>query len=186
VATVTYLRGGQSRDAFVAGLFEQYHEPLKRYLRRLMPTEADAEDVAQESYLKLFRLCKPSSVRNERALLFKAATNIAMDRLAGAQRVTEPGTEEWNPDGLPSDTPTPDRVAASEEALEALGKVLRELPPRRRQVIVMHRLMQMTHREIASELGITTSMVEQHMTRALLHCRRRWEELHPSIAKTKD
>lgn len=185
-SNVAYLRRDPERDAFVSGLFEQFHGPLRRFLRRLLPTDADSEDVAQESYLKLYRLSRPAMVRNPRALLFKTATNIALDRLAGMSRASETFVEDWDLDGLPSRLPTPDRSVASEEALASLQRVLEELPPRRRQVIVMHKLMQMTHREIAEELGITRSMVEQHMTRALLHCRRRWAEIDPSVAQDEE
>lgn len=186
MGSVLYLRRGPARDDFVSGLFEQFHGPLTRHLRRLLPTDADVEDVAQESYLKLYRLLKPETVRNPRALLFKTATNLAMDRLVGISRSCERIVDGWDVDGLPRSDPSPERLAATDEALVALKLILEELPPRRRQVIVMHKVMQMTHREIAKELGITRSMVEQHMTRALLHCRRRWEELDPSIGSDED
>ena len=47
------------------------------------------------------------------------------------------------------------------------------MPPRRRDVFVLYRFAGLTQAEIAGRLGISTSMVERHLMKAMAECRRR-------------
>ncbi len=69
----------------------------------------------------------------------------------------------------------PESVLQASELAEALMTALSQLPLKCQQVYVYHRLEGWTHTEIAQKMGLSRSMVEKYMTRALRHIH---EQLH--------
>lgn len=57
------------------------------------------------------------------------------------------------------------------DKVAALSVLLNELPVACRTAFIMNKVEGLSHREIAETLGISVSMVEKHMLRALSHCR---------------
>jgi len=76
----------------------------------------------------------------------------------------EPVTDEHN---------DPMAAALRLQRLEQLKEVLAELSPRRREALMLHRFEGLSQAQIATRMGISTSMVEKHIAFALLHCKRR-------------
>lgn len=66
------------------------------------------------------------------------------------------------------------------ELLTALMAALQELPPACQRVYLQHRLEGWSHAEIAEDMGISRSMVEKHMIRALQHIGERLKHHAPS------
>ncbi|MGH8547062.1 MAG: sigma-70 family RNA polymerase sigma factor, partial [Methylococcales bacterium] len=62
---------------------------------------------------------------------------------------------------------------AVRQKLEILDRAVAELPPKCRQVFLLRKVEQLSHAEIAERLGISRSMVEKHLHRAMMHCRDR-------------
>ncbi len=63
----------------IARLFERFRRPLLRYLTDLLSRRDEAEEVLQETYVRLMQVEKLDGGR-VRALIFKVATNLAYDR----------------------------------------------------------------------------------------------------------
>jgi RNA polymerase sigma-70 factor (ECF subfamily) len=61
------------------------------------------------------------------------------------------------------------------QKLEALKRIIEALPPRQRQVFLLHRLHNMSQQEIANELSISRNMVTQHFTRAITAITFQWQ-----------
>ena len=131
-----------------------------------------AEDVAQEAYLKLYRLSRPNEVNCPRALLFDVATKLAIDRLRKTRAEARSTGAEAEMNDVPDESPRPDRRALLDEAMQRLTHVIEELQPAE-EVFVMRYVTQMPRQEIADKLHITVGAVEQRLTRALTHCRQR-------------
>lgn len=165
------------RAEWVARLVQKYDSALRAFLYRLLRSEADAEDVAQESYLKLYRLARPDEASYPRALLFRTATNLAITRLAARERDKLVAMDPLDLDALGNQQWSAETAAMYTEAVDELNLTIKSLTPRTRQVLVMHKFLGMTNQEIADELGITHSTVEQHVTRALAQCRQRMSKL---------
>ena len=171
----TVVRMGQKapQAEWVTRLVQKYDSALRAFLYRLLRSEADAEDVAQECYLRLFRLARPDEVSYPRALLFRTATNQAIKRLAGWERDKLVAMDPSDLDALGSQQWSAETTAMYGEAVRELNLTIQSLTPRTRQVLILHKFLGMTNQEIADELGITHSTVEQHVTRALAQCRQR-------------
>ncbi|MNR50673.1 putative RNA polymerase sigma factor FecI [compost metagenome] len=76
------------------------------------------------------------------------------------------------------EAPLQDELLYRRQQLMRLERALHELPSACRRAFLMRQVEGMSHNEIARSLGISTDMVNKHLTRALRHCRTRmraWE-----------
>jgi RNA polymerase sigma-70 factor (ECF subfamily) len=162
---------GDSHVAFVTGVFVRFQRSLLRYLRNLLARREDAEDVAQETYLRLVRAAAldRSEIR-VRAFMFKAATNLAYDRFR--QRRSQGRHDDGELKALLDDTPAADRVVALEQAVGIVERTLLGLPPRCRQVFLLRASHECSYEEIAERLGVSKRTVEREMKTALDACQR--------------
>lgn len=168
------LQGRSGPDEFVSRLSRTYGPHLLRFLERMVGRKDLAEDVAQEAYLKLYRLSRPSEVRSPRALLFDVATKLAIDRLRLAHaEAKRKAIEPSDIDDVPDESPGPERRVLLDEAMQRLTRIIEELQPSLRQVFVMRYVAQMRRQDIADKMHISVGAVEQRLTRALTHCRER-------------
>lgn len=143
--------------------FEIFHartsQPLWAYLRRISGDPALADDVLQESYLRLLRH-PPSADRDERerkAYLFQIATNLMRDRWRAKERersALERLLSFWSP-----------RPERSEVSLD-MGAALDRLPPRDRALLWLAHVEGYDHREIAKVLGLQERSVRVILFRA--------------------
>jgi len=155
---------------------QRFRPMLLRYFRRHLQHDADAEDLAQEALMRLFR--SPAQVDNAEAYVLRIASNLLRDRFrrdrshhAGLHEPLDGTLHE-----LPSEEPGSDHVYAGRERLERFLSALDELPPRCRQIFLLQRYEGMTYTAIARQLQVSVSAVEKHMMRALLHLQARLAE----------
>jgi RNA polymerase sigma-70 factor, ECF subfamily len=163
---------GDPHVAFVTGVFVRFQRSLLRYLRNLLIRREDAEDVAQETYLRLVRASAldRSEVR-VRAFMFKAATNLAYDRFR--QRRSRGQHDAGDLYALPADAPATERIVALEQAVAIVESTVLGLPPRCRQVFLLRTAHECSYEEIAERLGVSKRTVEREMQAALDACQRR-------------
>lgn len=157
-------------------LARKYREALLRFFTKRLGSAVDAEDLTQEVFMRLVRHKDRTSIRHMEAYLFQTASNLVRDhaRRNATHRVSDhvpfddvyhDGHFEDRPEGA---VPSEERVYEGREAIEAFLSVLAEMPPRRRTVFLMHRFQGDSYGAIATKLGISVSVVEKHMMKALL------------------
>ena len=162
----------ENRISRVDKLFERYRRPLLRYLKGLLSSPDDAEDIVQETYARLLQAQSLDSAENRiRGYIFKIATNLAHDRFREqrARRVQVTYEESEIPDG----DLEPDGIVDFGQGLETIKQTLMEIRPRSRQVFLLRASEQLTYQEIAARLGISTRTVEREMRHAIDLCQRR-------------
>src|SRR5262245_1247058 len=71
----------QARAALIERLFREHNEALVRFLLSRLRSPQEAQEVAQEAYVRLLNLDEPGAVSYLRAFLFRTAANLAVDRL---------------------------------------------------------------------------------------------------------
>lgn len=161
----------QRHTETVARLFERFRRPLLRYLTDLLTRREEAEDVVQETYVRLMQVEKLEG-GGVRALIFKVATNLAYDRFR-QRRARGPHSDDEALAEVASHEPAPERIVAFEQGIEIVKRTLLELKPRCRQVFLLRTAEELDYDDIAARLGISKRTVEREMQHALEVCQRR-------------
>jgi RNA polymerase sigma factor (sigma-70 family) len=147
---------------------------LRQHLLKQLGTSDAADDVIQESCLRILRYRDRVEESELRALLFRIAANVIADRHRRAQthHVTEHDPLEVAETHLPADNSQPEHVQIGRQDLALIIAAIRNLPPRCRQAFVLHRFDGLSYREIADGFGTSPRTVENQIAHALATCRR--------------
>jgi len=148
----------------VVALFDQFREPLLRYLSTFGLEMADREDVIQETFLALFQhLQRGKSRENLRAWLFRVGHNIALKRrLQNRRQFDGMGGDEIAADPALG----PERQALEGEKRERLFAVVAALPELDRRCLFL-RAEGLRYREIASVLEMSLGAVSLSLSRSV-------------------
>jgi RNA polymerase sigma factor (sigma-70 family) len=146
----------------VEQLFAQWYGRLVASIRRRLGDGDDAEDVAQEAFVRLLDEGAPAPF-NARAWLFTVARRLASDRQRATRRRERLAL-------LPSasahgDSPDPALAVERAEAVAAVREVLAGLTERERQLLLLHH-DGYSYREIAARIGVSPASVGSLLTRA--------------------
>lgn len=158
-------------------LFRQYYDELVRYLTVKLRSRDQAQDVVQETFLRVLAQDSSAPIDQPRAFLYKTALNLTVDQFRQRQRRAEESLDaEMAQPALiaPAEQET---VVAAKEQVRLLYEALMELPPRCRHVFLLHKFKDRSHAEIAAHLGISISMVEKHILKATAFCRERFKDI---------
>lgn len=162
---VERARRGET-DAFDE-LVRRYSDRLVNYIRAMLWQQADAEDVAQEAFLRAYRGIKSFRGQSSfRTWLYQIATNAAR-----THAVRRKGRLE-DPAGFFAEEDEPGRVAVSTDDVEAgvvlrdrIDRALAQLPEDQRQAVVLRDVEGLEYREIAEMLKIPIGTVESRIFR---------------------
>lgn len=153
-------------------LYTRHRAALIRFLTRMLRCEETAADVAHDAFLRILRYA-PRSMDDSRAYLFQVAANAARDHMARERTRSTVIKETPAPEMVACPRPDPEAEALAQDRLRVLAEAVEDLPPRCREVFLMSRFNGLSNGEIADVLGISRNMVEKHIIKAMLHCRRR-------------
>ena len=150
---------------------------LQKYLRKFTAGAEDVEDLVQEAYVRVCALPPAQVVESPRALLFRIARNLAVDRARQkATRATD-DVADFEPLNVSSEEAEPDEQVDLRRRFESFCAVVDSLPPLCRRVFVLRKVYQLSHAEIAQVLGLSHSTIEKHVAKGLLRCRDRLRSL---------
>lgn len=139
-------------------IYRSHGHWLIRFLRRRFG-QAEAEDLAQETYLRL--LSARADLHHPRAFLARVALNAARDQIR--RRAVRPVL-------VSAETAATPTVGASQSETLLLKQAVLALPPKLQEVFVLSRFAGLTYEEIALRCGISVKTVEGRMTKALTLC----------------
>lgn len=175
---------GESKDSpdavsqrrYIESLFTKYRSSLESYLTGLMRNDEDAQELLQETYVRLLQQENLDHLEtNARAYLFKVATNLVRDRFRREKARQREWHEPFEESEHSDDSAAPAARLEWSTALDQLKTSIAELNPRCRRVFILHRFRHKSYAEIALLLGVTTRTVERDMSAAMAHCRKRLE-----------
>lgn len=170
----------EPQKAFVERLFARHGGALQAFFHRRIRTKSDAADLAQEVYLRLLRVSDPTTIRNPEAYLFTVAGNLLKENGAVDRRqVTAVGLDEPDVAQLHSEWPGFEGLLDTQQRLERLQRVLRQLPAKCCAALVFQYRYGLSYQEIADRLEVSPSMVKKYLTQALGQCRRRMAGIGP-------
>lgn len=178
---VAQARSGQL-EAFEL-LVKRYQAPLIGFCRRMVGSTQDAEEIAQESFVRVYRFLdrlRPDAKFS--TVLFGIARNLALNALRDASRrgrfVTQSLSRDDQSELSIEDTAhTPDRVARRGEIAALLEKALADLSPEHREIIVLRELHGLEYEAIAEIVKCRIGTVKSRLARAREQLRVRVIEL---------
>jgi RNA polymerase sigma-70 factor (ECF subfamily) len=168
---MSHVRRGD-RDAF-ALLIERHKDAVVTYLTRLSGNRDRAEDLGQETFLRLFRFAGGYLEQGcLRAYLFRIATNLVRteQRRERRLRLLLPMFGA----STPRSEPAPSGLLRSEIQRE-VASALAEVPLRYRVPLVLHEIEGWPYAEIAAHLGCREGTVKSRVFRGRQHLKRRLE-----------
>ena len=151
--------------------FEAARPRLEAIAYRLLGSAAEAEDAAQEAFLR-WQAADVDRIEVPEAWLTKALTNLCLNQLASARARRETYVGQWLPEPLLAGDPMlgPADTAEQRESVTYAVLTLRErLSPNARAVYVLREAFDYPHREIAEILDLTEAASQQLLSRAKKH-----------------
>jgi RNA polymerase sigma-70 factor, ECF subfamily len=154
--------------------YEAHRLALYRYLLMLGLAADRSEDLCQESFLRYFgALQKNTSIRDERAWLFRTTHNLAMDQ-HDAQAVRSRNAADWL-DAAVEQVADPERGPEARllhrERFARLHRAVQSLSPQQKQCLLL-RAEGFRYREIADITGLRLSTVAEFLRRAVARLRK--------------
>lgn len=151
-------------------IFTETSAKLFASLRRMLEP-AQAEEVLQEAFLRLFVALKEERAPEPRPFLFRVARNLAISHLRHQKVVEQHGTQAEMTATESDPQREVEQQVSREQEQAALVAAINALPVKCRQVFVMRKIDGLSHEQIAQILEISTKTVENHLARGMRLCR---------------
>lgn len=158
----------------VERLFREQNRALIAFLQCRLNSLSDAQEVAQEAYLRMLTMDNREEVDSLRSYLFKVAGNLAIDRLRKRKVRSEFAIVQSQEESVDEHSPAHHAVAV--EQVAGVRRALSELPPKTAQAFVMHVIEGRDFSHVAQTMKLSERMVRYHVANALAHCRARVDE----------
>jgi len=161
-------------DAALNDLMGRHAKPVFHFLCRLTGNEADASDLGQETFVRVFKSAKSyRSSEKFSTWLFTIAANLARNHFRWRSRhpnlsldAENADTEQTLGSTLPANSPTPKEAALAGERAAAVRRAVRTLPDDLREAIVLCEWEERSVAEAAAILEATPKAVESRLYRA--------------------
>ncbi len=163
--TLLCERAADGDTAAFQALICRYGPSMRAYAIRLTGSQADADDVLQETLIQAWK--KIDTVHNPQRIKSWLMTLVSRKGIDYLRSQKSSSNLDAGPEP-PAQGPTPEQSAITGSSLDALSQVLQKLPPQQRQIWVMREIGKASYREIAETLEISEASVRGRLARARL------------------
>ena len=147
-------------------LFSEYGSRIYHFTYGYLKSKEDAEEVVQEVFIRIWKNRKDLKPDlSFKAYLFKIAYNLIIETFQKVRR--EQAYKDTLIDEAIVFSPELEEQLNYQALLEKVEKIIDELPPRQKEVLVKKRIEGQSVKDISMQLGITPKTVENHLTEAL-------------------
>ena len=179
------LRVAAGDESGFTYLVEKYHRAMVHFLFRMVHTQAVAEELAQEVFLRVYR--SRESYRAEAKFttwLYRIATNLAVnyardtkhERAAQNVYLDVADEETGTTPEVADDEPTVEQRLLRDERMAAIRKHVMALPERQRTAVLMHKYQGLDYRQIGEVLKLSESATKSLLFRAYQTLREKLKE----------
>ncbi len=170
------LAGGD--DAALDALMARWQRPVRGFILRHVSNPADAEDLAQETFVRLFRArARYRPAARFSTFLFTIAVNCCRNHAEKqGRRPTVALDIAQGPSplaGYVAPGPAPDEALRARERVDAVREAIGELPHELRTAVILFEYENLSHAEIAEIAGVTPKAIETRLYRARRRLRER-------------
>ncbi len=162
---------GYCVPASIEVLYNDHHSWLRGWLQRRLGNAADAADLAHDAFLRLILRPAPRGFESRgeaRAYLRSMAQGMCVN--LWHRREIEQAWLDTLAAQPEAHAPSAERQAIVLEALQEIGALLRDLPPKASQSFLMVAVCEMSSQDSAEELGISSRMVRKYVAQVMLRC----------------
>ncbi|WP_459207964.1 RNA polymerase sigma factor [Pseudomonas sp. MLB6B] len=154
-------------------LFVRQRLPLLRTLQRMVGNPSTAEDLLQETYLRVTRALAERPVTHLEPFVFQTARNLALDHLR-ARRAQARTLVDDVPEQVLHNVAAPltssEDAAHAEQMLRHLSSQLGQLTERQQRIFVLSRVQGASYLEIAQQLKVSASTVQKELKLIMALC----------------
>ena len=146
---------------------------LLRTLERMVNNHSTAEDLLQETYLRVTRALGERSIDHLEPFVFQTARNLALDHLRARRIQSRTMLDDVPPDvveSIAAPASSAEDAAHAEQLLERLNVSLGELSARQQQIFILSRLHGHSYLEISEKLGVSLSTVQKELKLIMAIC----------------
>jgi RNA polymerase sigma-19 factor, ECF subfamily len=165
-----------AEENWLTRLITESGPELVRFLSRRMSSRAEAEDLAQEVYLRLLRVEEPEAIHDPRSFALRVASNVAYEWRMSARNRFEHTTDLMDP---PDERGDPYRKLVHAQQMQRFSRALDTLSPIQRAIVLLHRRDGLTYEEIARIVGLSVQMVNKHLAKSISICKEQLTDTEP-------
>lgn len=161
-------RAAPTADFTLESLYGAHHGWLKSWLTRRLQSTFDADDIAQDTFLRVMGNETLSTIRDPRSFLCSIAKRVMVDPFR--RNALEKAYLEMlalMPEKL---VPSPEERESQLETLQLIDAMLDGLSGKTREAFLLSQLEGLTYSDIAQKLGVSASSVKKYVARAVEHC----------------
>jgi len=157
----------ESASDLFARLFTESRDALRRYVRRMVRSNDNAEEIVQEAFLRTYE--QGEALRTPRAFLFSTARNLALDLKRRTGRSSANSVQELQEPDARGDVGAPqDDVLIADEASRIVKQAIERLPSQCLAVVALRVFHGLSHKEIGASLGLSRKTVEKHLAKGMI------------------
>ncbi|WP_353779372.1 RNA polymerase sigma-70 factor [Winogradskyella sp. 3972H.M.0a.05] len=150
------------QDTFES-IFKTYAKDLRRFIFFKTQDIQLAEDILQDTFIKLWDNCANVNYGKVKPYLYSVATNLFLNKIK-KDKIIQKHKDSVS---FVSDNQSPEFIMIEQEFLEKLEAAIESLPEKQREVFLLNRIEKKKYKEIAESLEISVKAVEKRMHLAL-------------------
>lgn len=169
-----HLLSNTCNEIVFSSFFKSQAKSLRNFLFYKYGNKDQAEDLAQEAFIKLWQNCSDVPIEKAKSYLYTIANNSALNGIAH-EKVVLKYEKEFS--GLDKTNENPEFILEEKQFGNKLLKAIENLNETQRVAFLMHRIDGKKYSEIAEELNIGIKAVEKRIHLALLELRKEIKNL---------
>lgn len=156
-----------------SGFFKANVKSLRNYLYFKFGNEEKANDITQDSFIKLWENCKKVPIEKAKSYIYTIANNASLNEIAHQKVVLRYAQEHKGNDKT---NLNPEYLIEEDQFKDKLEKAIAKLTEAQRTAFLLHRIESKKYSEIAEMLGISVKAVEKRIHGALVALREEIEQ----------
>lgn len=144
---------------------------LQRLVMRLTGNHATAEELVQDAFLRFIAGNADQDIKSCEAYLTRIARNLALNHMRHLRQGVELPCETEILEAMTDERPSTEMTLIARQTLATTLRAIMALPPRRREIFILHRFEELTYNQIAARLGISRNTVMVQIVNALADLR---------------
>jgi RNA polymerase sigma-70 factor (ECF subfamily) len=166
----------EREPSIVVDLFKAHARRVQNFLAFRLRDPVEAQDVAQDVFLKLWRHESEGRLRDEATNYMYSATQSAAIDSDRHREFLGRDRSDADVEAVPTTSPSAEDVLHWRRGMAVFVDSVKSLPEATKKVFVLFHFKGLSYDEIAADLGCSRRTVERHVAAGLAHCREQMKD----------